>query len=188
LFPVGALRYNSSVPQQSPHIRTRLAAGLLDQAAEALNDALRAPAAANLAHPAQIGRYRILELLGEGGMGSVYHAEQQFPIHRAVALKVIKLGMDTREVIRRFETERQSLARMEHPNIARVLDADTDDHGRPYFVMEYVPGIPITRFADQNHLTIRQRLELFIKLCDAIAHAHTKAILHRDVKASNVLA
>ncbi len=138
--------------------------------------------------PKQIGPYRILEPIGGGGMGEVYKAEQRQPIRRMVAIKLIKLGFDTREIIARFESERQALARMDHPNVARVLDAGTTEAGRPYFVMEYVPGVPITDFADENKLTIRQRLELFAQVCDAIAHAHTKSLIHRDIKAGNVLA
>jgi serine/threonine protein kinase len=135
-----------------------------------------------------IGSYHILELIGEGGMGAVYKAEQRHPIRRTVALKLIKLGMDTQAVIARFESERQALARMDHPNVARVIDADATEIGRPYFVMEYVPGLPITRFCDENRLSVRDRLLLFCQACQAIAHAHTKAIIHRDIKASNVLA
>jgi eukaryotic-like serine/threonine-protein kinase len=138
--------------------------------------------------PERIGPYRIVEPLGEGGMGTVFKAEQRTPVKRTVALKLIKLGLASREVIARFESERQALARMDHPHVAKVFDAGQDELGRPYFVMEYVPGVPITQFADDNKLPIRQRLELFIQVCDAIAHAHTKAIIHRDIKASNVLA
>jgi WD40 repeat protein/serine/threonine protein kinase len=138
--------------------------------------------------PRSIGRYHILSVLGHGGMGSVYKAEQRHPIRRTVAIKIIKLGLDTREIVARFESERQALARMDHPNIARVLDAGTTDGGNPYFVMEYVPGRPITQFADENKLTIGQRLELFKQVCQAVQHAHTKAIIHRDIKASNILA
>jgi serine/threonine protein kinase len=140
-----------------------------------------------LEHPTQIGPYAILALVGEGGMGSVYKAEQRAPIRRTVALKIIKLGMDTREVIARFESERQALALMDHPNVAKVLDAGATDPGRPYFVMEYVPGEPITMFADRHRLTLRQRLELFIPVCEAVQHAHQKAIIHRDLKPSNIL-
>src|SRR5262245_29658175 len=136
----------------------------------------------------RIGPYHLLEQIGEGGMGVVYKAEQRSPIQRTVAVKIIKLGFDTREVIARFDSERQALARMDHPNVARVLDADSTEGGRPYYVMEYVPGVPITKFADDNNLTIKDRLLLFVQACDAIAHAHTKAIIHRDIKASNVLA
>src|ERR1044071_671331 len=132
-------------------------------------------------HPRQIGPYHILGRINEGGMGSVYRAEQRRPIHRTVAIKVIKLGFDTKEVIARFDSERQALARMDHPNVAKVLDAGATDSGRPYFVMEYVPGVPITRFADENRLSVRQRLDLFTQVCDAIAHAHSKALIHRDI-------
>ena len=138
-------------------------------------------------NPEQIGPYRILETLGEGGMGVVYLAEQREPIRRRVALKVIKLGMDTREVIARFESERQALALMNHPNIAKVLDAGATEEGRPYFVMEYVKGISITEYCDRNRLSTKQRLELFIPACQAIQHAHQKGIIHRDIKPSNVL-
>ena len=141
----------------------------------------------DLRHPTQIGPYVILELIGEGGMGTVYKAEQRQPIHRTVALKVVKLGMDTREVVARFEGERQALAMMSHPNVAKVLDAGATETGRPYFVMEYVHGEPITAYADRHKLTIRQRLELFIQACDAVQHAHQKAIIHRDLKPSNIL-
>ena len=124
------------------------------------------------AHPLRIGPYRILTVLGQGGMGVVYLAEQEHPIHRKVALKVVKVGMDTREVVARFDTERQALALMSHPNIARVLDAGASDEGRPYFVMEYVPGIPITDYCDRNRLSTRERLALFITVCQAVQHAH----------------
>ena len=121
-------------------------------------------------------------------MGTVYKAEQRTPIKRIVALKVIKAGLGTREVLARFESERQALARMDHPNVARVLDAGSDERGRPYFAMEYVPGVPLTEFADSKKLPLRDRLELFVQVCSAITHAHTKALIHRDIKASNVLA
>jgi WD40 repeat protein len=134
-----------------------------------------------------IGRYKLLELLGEGGWGTVWLAEQREPIRRRVALKVIKLGMDTRQVIARFEAERQALALMDHLHIAKVLDAGTTEAGRPYFVMELVRGIPITRFCEENQLPTRERLDLFIKVCRAVQHAHQKGIIHRDLKPSNVL-
>ncbi len=134
-----------------------------------------------------IGPYKLMEQIGEGGFGLVFVAEQQQPIRRKVALKIIKPGMDTRDVIARFEAERQALALMDHPNIARVLDAGTTDSGRPYFVMELVRGIPITEYCDQAQLTPRERLELFVPVCNAIQHAHLKGIIHRDVKPSNVL-
>ena len=134
-----------------------------------------------------IGPYKLMERIGEGGFGLVFVAEQIRPLKRRVALKLIKPGMDTRDVIARFEAERQALALMDHPNIARVLDAGTSDSGQPYFVMELVRGIPITEFCDQNHYTLRERLELFISVCEAVQHAHQKGIVHRDIKPSNVL-
>ena len=135
----------------------------------------------------QIGPYRLLQVLGEGGMGEVWLAEQTKPIHRTVALKLIKTGMDTKAVVARFESERQALALMDHPNIARVFDAGATPEGRPYFVMEYVPGLPITEYCDKHRLTIAERLELFIQVCEGVQHAHQKAIIHRDLKPSNVL-
>src|SRR2546428_596102 len=134
-----------------------------------------------------IGRYKLLEKVGEGGFGTVYVAEQREPVKRRVALKIIKLGMDTKQVIARFEAERQALALMDHPNIAKVLEAGATDTGRPYFVMELVRGIKITDYCDQNNLSIRQRLDLFISVCQAIQHAHQKGIIHRDIKPSNIL-
>ena len=121
-----------------------------------------------------LGRYKLMERLGEGGCGVVCVAEQTEPVRRRVALKVIKLGMDTKQVVARFEAERQALALMDHPNIAKVLDAGTTEAGRPYFVMELVHGIPITDYCDQNQLSIKERLDLFIKVCQAIQHAHQK--------------
>jgi serine/threonine protein kinase/tetratricopeptide (TPR) repeat protein len=135
-----------------------------------------------------IGPYRLLEQLGEGGMGSVWVAEQREPIRRKVALKVIKLGMDTKQVIARFEAERQALALMDHPNIAKVLDAGATDKGRPYFVMELVKGTKITSYCDLHNVRTRERLELFVEVCDAISHAHQKGIIHRDLKPANILA
>jgi serine/threonine protein kinase len=120
-------------------------------------------------------------------MGVVYLAEQEEPIRRRVALKLIKLGMDTEQVIARFESERQALALMNHPSIARVFDAGSTDQGRPYFVMEYIQGVPITDYCDTNHLGTRERLDLFLQICDGIQHAHQKGIIHRDIKSSNVL-
>jgi eukaryotic-like serine/threonine-protein kinase len=125
--------------------------------------------------------------VGEGGFGTVYVAEQREPVKRRVALKIIKLGMDTKHVIARFEAERQALALMDHPNIAKVLEAGATDTGRPYFVMELVRGIKITDYCDQNNLSTRQRLDLFIEVCQAIQHAHQKGIIHRDIKPSNIL-
>jgi len=135
----------------------------------------------------RIGRYKLLQKIGEGGMGTVWMAEQEEPIRRRVALKIIKLGMDTKEVIGRFEAERQALALMDHPNIARVLDAGATENGRPYFVMELVKGIPITRYCDENKLGTEERLKLFTDVCHAIQHAHQKGIIHRDLKPSNIL-
>ena len=134
-----------------------------------------------------VGPYKLLQQLGEGGMGVVYMAEQEQPVRRMVALKIIKPGMDSRQVIARFEAERQALAMMEHHNIAKVLDAGTTDTGRPYFAMELVKGVPITDYCDKNKLTPRERLEMFIPVCQAIQHAHQKGIIHRDIKPSNVL-
>lgn len=137
--------------------------------------------------PSYIGSYRVLERIGEGGMGIVYRAEQRDPIHRVVAIKIVKLGMDTHEVVARFEAERQALAMMNHPNVAKIFEAGVTDDGRPYFVMEYVRGEPITGYCDQRKLSIRQRLELFLQACDAAQHAHQKAIIHRDIKPNNLL-
>lgn len=135
----------------------------------------------------QIGPYRLLQVIGEGGMGEVWLAEQKSPIHRRVALKLIKLGMDTKTVVARFESERQALALMDHPNIAQVYEAGSTAEGRPYFVMEYVPGLPITEYCDKHRLTMKERLELFKQVCDGVQHAHQNAIIHRDLKPSNVL-
>jgi serine/threonine protein kinase len=134
-----------------------------------------------------IGRYKLLQQIGEGGFGIVFMAEQTEPVQRKVALKVIKAGMDTREIIARFEAERQALALMDHPNIARVLDGGATAGGRPYFVMELVRGLPITTYCDQVHLSTRERLELFIKACRAVQHAHQKGVIHRDLTPNNVL-
>jgi serine/threonine protein kinase/Tfp pilus assembly protein PilF len=134
-----------------------------------------------------IGPYKLLQQIGEGGMGVVFMAEQTRPVQRTVALKIIKPGMDTRQVIARFEAERQALAMMDHPNIAKVLDAGTTEAGRPYFVMDLVKGAPITEYCDQQHLPIRDRLELMTDVCHAVQHAHQKGIIHRDLKPSNVL-
>ena len=133
------------------------------------------------------GNYQIQRVLGEGGMGTVYLAEQTAPMQRTVALKVVKLGMDTSNVLSRFAYERQSLALMDHPHIARVYDAGATGKGRPFFVMEYVDGIPITNYCDQHRMSTGERLRLFLPVCEAVQHAHQKGIIHRDLKPSNVL-
>src|SRR5215471_5438180 len=135
----------------------------------------------------RIGRYKLLQQIGEGGCGIVYMAEQEEPLRRRVALKVIKLGMDTRQVIARFEAERQALALMDHPNIAKVHDAGATETGRPYFVMELVRGTKITDYCDEKKLSTQERLDLFTKVCQAVQHAHQKGIIHRDIKPSNIL-
>ncbi|MHC4105121.1 MAG: serine/threonine protein kinase, partial [Planctomycetota bacterium] len=135
----------------------------------------------------KIGHYELLELIGEGGMGLVYLAEHKEPIKRKVALKIVKLGMDTKQVVARFEAERQTLALLEHPNIAHVFDAGTTETGRPYFVMEYVEGKSITKYCDEQKLNIEKRLELFREICEGVHHAHQKGIIHRDIKPSNIL-
>src|ERR1017187_2673909 len=171
------------------------------QAGDAAGDFLENPAAAPAAQtgtgpppvvPSEklgecIGRYKLLQQIGEGGCGVVYMAEQEEPVRRRVALKVIKLGMDTRQVVARFEAERQTLALMDHPNIAKVLDAGATETGRPYFVMELVRGIKITDYCDQNNLSTRKRLDLFMQVCRAVQHAHQKGVIHRDIKPSNIL-
>jgi serine/threonine protein kinase/tetratricopeptide (TPR) repeat protein len=139
------------------------------------------------AAPETIGHYRVVQRLGEGGMGEVFEAEQTEPIRRRVALKIIKWGMDTKQVVARFESERQALALMDHPHIAKVFDAGATEQGRPFFAMEYIKGMPITEYCDKHRLNNRQRLELFVQVCEGIQHAHQKGIIHRDIKASNVL-
>ncbi len=138
-------------------------------------------------HPSRIGVYDIVRPIGEGGMGIVYEALQTEPVRRRVALKIVRLGLDSRQVIARFEAERQALAVMDHPYIARVLDAGEDEAGRPFFVMELVQGRPLTEFCDANRLTLRQRLRLFVLICHAVQHAHQKGVVHRDLKPSNIL-
>ena len=134
-----------------------------------------------------VGPYKLLQQIGEGGFGVVYMAEQTEPVRRKVALKIIKPGMDTKEVVARFEAERQALALMDHPNIARVLDAGATESGRPFFVMELVKGVPVIEYCDKNHLSANDRLKLFIDVCHAIQHAHQKGVIHRDLKPSNIM-
>jgi len=134
-----------------------------------------------------IGRYKILSLLGEGGYGLVYLAEQQQPVRRQIALKIVKPGMDSKEILARFEAERQALALLDHPNIAKIFDAGSTDAGRPYFVMEHIDGLPITEYCDNHRLTIEERLRVFVKVCEAVQHAHQKGIIHRDIKPTNIL-
>ncbi len=154
------------------------------------DEAERGAASADLGEEpigSKIGRYKLLEKIGEGGCGVVYMAEQEEPVRRRVALKIIKLGMETKSVIARFEAERQALAMMDHPNIARVFDAGATDRGPPYFIMELVRGVPVTKYADQNRLDVRARLDLFVQVCHAIQHAHQKGIIHGDIKPSNIM-
>jgi len=162
------------LPEQAPPARPTVK---LDGADSAPDDAVGM----------MVGRYKLLEKVGEGGCGVVYVAEQAMPVRRRVALKVIKLGMDTKAVVARFEAERQALAMMDHPNIAKVFDAGTTETGRPFFVMELVRGIKITEYCDQANLSTKERLDLFIKICQAVQHAHQKGIIHRDIKPSNIM-
>jgi serine/threonine protein kinase len=170
-------------------LRTQVEAMLRDAegAENFFRDSLAASTYVTGAPGTMIGRYRLLQKIGEGGMGVVYMAEQRDPVVRKVALKIIKLGMDTRQVIARFEAERQALALMDHPNIAKVLDGGTTQTGRPYFVMDLVQGLSITQFCDEAQLSTRERLDLFLHVCSAIQHAHQKGIIHRDIKPSNIL-
>ncbi|MEO8131691.1 MAG: serine/threonine-protein kinase, partial [Bryobacteraceae bacterium] len=154
-------------------------------AEESGTETIREAAAA--ASDDDFGRYQILRALGEGGMGTVYLAEQLEPIRRRVALKVVKFGMDTAQVLARFNNERQALAMMDHPNIAQIFDAGATARGRPYFVMEYIEGTPITHYCDSTWMTTEERLELFLAVCRAVQHAHQKGVIHRDLKPSNVL-
>ncbi|MGQ0613931.1 MAG: tetratricopeptide repeat protein [Planctomycetaceae bacterium] len=158
-----------------------------DTSAPAADAAPEAPSPVGEESGAQIDRYKLLERIGEGGMGTIWMAEQREPVRRRVALKIIKMGMDTKQVIARFEAERQALAMMDHPHIAKVFDAGATETGRPYFVMEYIKGIPILAYCDQERLETRSRLALFTSVCHAIQHAHQKGIIHRDIKPSNIL-
>src|ERR1043165_3730821 len=196
LPPEGRAAYLAQVTQGDAKLRQRIesllgsyqAGDFLEEAAAAELRQTRHVTSPLSEKPGdRIGRYKLLQEIGEGGCGVVYMAEQDQPIRRRVALKIIKLGMDTKNVIARFEAERQALAMMDHPNIARVLDAGATETGRPYFVMELVYGVKITDYCDQNRLGTEQRLELFIQICHAIQHAHQKGIIHRDIKPSNIL-
>jgi len=187
--------YLDEVCRDNPHLRAELASLLKahNEAGDFLDAPIFEPDITLDDSPISegpgtiIGRYKLLEKIGEGGMAVVYMAEQTEPIRRKVALKIIKLGMDTKSVIARFEVERQALAMMDHPNIAKVLDAGATETGRPYFVMDLVPGLSITEYCDKNRLSIKERLKLFISVCNAVQHAHQKGIIHRDVKPSNVM-
>src|SRR5215831_14107418 len=151
------------------------------------SDAAALSAAERTSEAKSIGPYQLIRRLGEGGMGQVWLAEQRTPIQRQVALKLIKVGRYDDSVLQRFYAERQSLAMMDHPSIAKVFDAGATPDGQPYFVMEYVAGVPITQYCDEKLLTIKQRLELFIKVCEGVQHAHQKALIHRDLKPANIL-
>lgn len=149
--------------------------------------AAAAPAGTRSAMPTTIGPYRLVELLGEGGMGVVYLAEQETPVHRRVALKLVKAGRDIASILRRFATERDTLARLDHPNVARIYDAGVSDQGQPFVVMEYIDGVPLTSYCDQARLSVRARVELLLGVCEGVQHAHQRATIHRDLKPSNVL-
>lgn len=182
-------RYLTEIGARDPNLRRQVDSLLL--AHDNAHGFLRQNALSNVAvgegPGSSIGRYKLLQQIGEGGFGVVFMAEQQEPVRRFVALKIIKAGMDTREVVARFEAERQALALMDHPNIARVLDGGATDSGRPYFVMDLVKGIPITDFCEKHRLPTETRLRLFIQVCAALQHAHQKGVIHRDLKPSNVL-
>jgi eukaryotic-like serine/threonine-protein kinase len=182
-------RYLDEACQGKPELRQRVEALLRahDQADGFLEANSPEPDVLPEGPGTVIGRYKLLEEIGEGAFGRVFMAEQTEPVRRKVALKIIKAGMDTREVVARFGVERQALALMDHPNIAKVLDAGATETGRPFFVMELVRGVPITGYCEQQQLSTAERLQLFMKVCHAVQHAHQKGIIHRDLKPSNVL-
>jgi eukaryotic-like serine/threonine-protein kinase len=182
IFPVPRRRPGGIPPPALPPEATLKAVGATPTPGAPMTDE-HVP----LTEPTEIGRYKVLDVLGEGGMGVVYLAEQSTPVRRRVALKILKLGMDSKQVVARFESERQALAVMDNPNIAKVLDSGVTDEGRPYFVMELVHGTPITTYADTHRLTTNERLRLFLDVCGAVQHAHHKGVIHRDLKPSNVL-
>jgi serine/threonine protein kinase len=183
---VAADEFFDAIPPASASI-SEVAAGVTTRTATSLTSVRVGKSVPTEGPGTRIGYYKLLQRIGEGGCGVVYMAEQESPVRRRVALKIIRLGMDTENVIARFEGERQALAMMDHPNIARVFDAGATETGRPFFVMELVRGVKITEYCDQNHLDTRQRLDLFIQICRAIQHAHQKGIIHRDIKPSNIL-
>ncbi|MHC4324548.1 MAG: tetratricopeptide repeat protein [Planctomycetota bacterium] len=184
LFSLGTGRCESAEPENKEANRLRAA----DSTVPSNSSGFTASLQSSVEHIGQwIGPYRLVRILGEGGMGIVYLAEQQQPIKRQVALKVIKPGMDSARILARFEAERQALALLDHPNIAHVYQAGTTEAGRPYFVMEYVEGLPVTKHCDRHKLTIEDRLNLFLQICHAVQHAHQKGIIHRDIKPSNIL-
>ena len=190
--PAGAERdqFLSEACREAPELRAQVLALLQahDGAGDYLKNSITPSNAFLTEKPGdRIGRYKLLQQIGEGGCGVVYMAEQEEPVRRRVALKVIKLGMDTKSVIARFEAERQALALMDHPNIAKVFDAGATATGRPFFVMELVRGIKITDYCDENNLSTNERLELFTQVCQAVQHAHQKGVIHRDLKPSNIL-
>ena len=155
---------------------------MTDDEEKKFNSEVTDPDDPSMEHPSRIGAYRILDVLGEGGMAVVYLAEQNEPVKRHVALKILKPGMDTKQIVARFESERQALAVLDHPNIAKIFDGGVTEFGRPYFVMERVKGVPITDYCDNHRLNTNERVRLFVEVCTAVQHAHHKGLIHRDLK------